>query len=151
MMSSTRIYKLIAFLSLWCQLISAYRLTDIGGNVEQLNPNLRCPGKNEEQKWLPCKNGGYIVNDDPKNCADRYICYVGLNEPCHRFDKCADNAICTVCGICQKCDNPKNCSGFELCPNLYGFSELNFIKRLMPDHNGMEDKEASTKIFKNDD
>lgn len=125
---------LVAITLLWCQCCSAGRLSTFVRSSERLNPNLRCPGKNEENIWHSCKHGGYIVeNPDRNNCGDRYECYVGLNEPCSHRDRCADNAICTVCGICQKCDSAENCSDFELCPNFYGFQAMNsdLIKRLM--------------------
>lgn len=123
-------YITLVTLAIWSEGTYAYKLAALTRNIELLNPNLRCPGKNVENIWHHCKYGGFIENPDPKNCADRYVCYVGVNEPCHRFDKCADNAICTMCGICQKCDSPDNCSDFDLCPN-YGFRALNLIKRLM--------------------
>lgn len=123
---------LLLIFGVCCQLCHAHNLASLKHNYIRVNPNLRCPGKNEHNIWLPCKYGGYIEeNPDPKNCGDRYVCYVGLNEPCGRHDKCADNAVCTMCGICQKCDDPENCSDFELCPNMNGFHALNFIKRLL--------------------
>ncbi|KNC33065.1 hypothetical protein FF38_10297 [Lucilia cuprina] len=116
--------------SVWWQCCCAYKLSTLTRNREHLNPNLRCPGKNEQNIWRPCKHGGYIEkNPDPKNCDDRYICYAGLNEPCQRSEECAYNAICTMCGVCQKCDDPENCSDFELCPNINGFRAMNYIKR----------------------
>lgn len=123
-------FLVLIIFSFWCQSSKAYKLSSLSQNaIQRINPNLRCPGKNEENIWHPCEHGGYIENPDPKNCDDRYVCYVGLNQPCHRHDKCADNGICTVCGICQKCDSPENCSDFNLCPNVSGYTNL--IKRLM--------------------
>lgn len=109
----------------------AYKLASLSPNVIHINPNIRCPGKNEENIWRFCKHGGYIENPDPKNCDDRYVCYVGLNETCRRGDKCANNGICTVCGVCQKCDSPENCSDFNLCPTSIGYSAFNLFKRLI--------------------
>lgn len=98
-------------------------------NVFASNPNIRCPGKNEVTNiWRPCKYGGYIENYDPHNCADRYVCYVGLDEMCYPGDRCADNAICTVCGICQKCESREKCSDFRLCPGIRG---MDLFKRYM--------------------
>ena len=138
-----RLIIILIISAVWCQSTYAYKLVTLTRDIELLNPNLRCPGKNVENIWHHCKYGGFIENLDPKNCADRYICYVGVNEPCRREDKCADNAICTMCGICQKCDSPDNCSDFDLCPN-YGFRTMNLIKRIMQNHS-LENKLAYIK------
>lgn len=127
-----RPYSLLAMvlilLHCWQHPVAAHGGVMANYNYSDLNPNIRCPGKNEENIWRPCKHGGYIENLDPANCSDRYVCYVGLDEFCYPGDKCADNAICTSCGICQKCDNLENCAQFHLCPDN---RSVNSLKRLL--------------------
>lgn len=120
---------LLLVLSFCWQCSMAIGMQNWKTNMTMENPNIRCPGRNEVTNiWRPCKYGGYIENHDPHNCPDRYLCYVGLDEICYPGDRCADNAICTVCGICQKCESPEKCSKFQLCP---GIKYLNLYKRYM--------------------
>lgn len=115
---------ILVILSFWWQCSWAYyRTPDI-----ILNPNIPCPGKNEDNIWRRCKHGGYIENYDTENCGDRYVCYVGLDEFCYPGDRCANNAMCTSCGICQKCESREKCSEFRLCPGIRG---MNFTKRFI--------------------
>lgn len=97
------------------------------------NPNIPCLGRNMFKEQQVCKYGSYILNYDPINCPDITVCYRGVGENCDRDNKCGDNAICTYCGKCRKCDGPDNCSGFELCPDKERWRYFNSLmqKRLM--------------------
>lgn len=102
------------------------------------NPNIPCAGKNKANIWKPCEHGGYIVNDDPANCDDIYVCYRGLGEFCDKYNKCGHNAICTVCGTCEKCESPEKCSDFRLCPGIGGLFKR-FMQTPLTEFNDMDE------------